>query len=46
MFVQPLYCGVLLDQSMILNRRKYEDDTKGLDEKVQSENLVFTHFYD
>lgn len=29
-----MYCGVMLDQSMILNRRKYEDNTKGLDEKV------------
>jgi hypothetical protein len=34
MFVQPMYCGILLDQSLILNRRKYEDNTKGLDEKV------------
>ncbi|XP_053386467.1 chitin synthase chs-2-like isoform X2 [Mercenaria mercenaria] len=39
MFVQPMYCGILLDQSMILNRRKYEDDTKGLDEKEKPVEL-------
>ncbi|KAH3803412.1 chitin synthase chs-2-like isoform X2 [Dreissena polymorpha] len=32
-FVQPMYCGVLLDQSMLLNRRK-EWDTKAIDVKI------------
>ena len=35
MFVQPLYCGVLFDQCMLLNRRKDDaEDMKGVDEKV------------
>ena len=35
MFVQPLYCGVLFDQGMLLNRRKDDyEDLKGVDEKV------------
>ena len=35
MFVQPLYCGVLFDQGMMLNRRKDDsEDMKGVDEKV------------
>jgi len=41
MFVQPLYCGVLLDQGMLLNRRKDEEDMKGIDEKVTR----LWHFY-
>ena len=32
MFVQPLYCGVFLDQSLMLNRRRVEDDFKTSDE--------------
>ena len=36
MFVQPLYCGVLFDQGMLLNRRKDDyEDMKGVDEKVK-----------
>ena len=36
MFVQPLYCGVLFDQCMLLNRRKDDaEDMKGVDEKVR-----------
>ena len=36
MFVQPLYCGVLFDQCMLLNRRKHDaEDMKGVDEKVR-----------
>ncbi|KAL4217244.1 Chitin synthase 2 [Mactra antiquata] len=39
MFVQPLYCGVLLDQSMLLNRRKDEEDTRGVDENERPVEL-------
>ena len=36
MFVQPLYCGVLFDQGMLLNRHKDDyEDMKGVDEKIK-----------
>ncbi|XP_052237923.1 chitin synthase chs-2-like [Dreissena polymorpha] len=39
MFVQPMYCGVLLEQSMLLNRRKDEGDTKAIDVKMKESEL-------
>ncbi|KAH3754146.1 chitin synthase chs-2-like [Dreissena polymorpha] len=33
-FVQPMYCGVLLDQSLLLNRRKEKGDIKSIDVKM------------
>ncbi|XP_033728979.1 chitin synthase chs-2-like [Pecten maximus] len=32
-FVKPLYCGALLDQSMLLNRRRVDDEFKSANEK-------------
>lgn len=29
LFVQPLYCGVLLEQSLMLNRRRDDKDRDG-----------------
>ena len=55
MFVQPLYCGVLFDQGMLLNRRKDDfEDLKGVDEKVTHNNghvrlhayAIYCEFYD
>lgn len=32
-FVKPLYCGALLDQSLLLNRRRVDDEFKSVNEK-------------
>ncbi|XP_060063085.1 chitin synthase chs-2-like [Ylistrum balloti] len=34
-FVKPLYCGALLEQSMLLNRRRVDDEFKSANEKVK-----------
>lgn len=39
MFVQPLYCGVLLEQSLMLNRRR---DDKDRDVRLGSEKVTRT----
>lgn len=32
LFVQPLFNGVLLDQSLLLNRRRTDDEFKSIEE--------------
>ena len=39
LFVKPLYCGAFLEQSMLLNRRRVDDEFKNVAEKVQSISL-------
>lgn len=34
LFVNPLYCGMLLDQSFMLNRRRTDDEYKTTIESV------------
>ncbi|KAH3754159.1 hypothetical protein DPMN_188822, partial [Dreissena polymorpha] len=38
-FVQPMYCGVLLEQSLLLNRQKEKGDTKAIDVKMKESKV-------
>ncbi|KAL3854141.1 hypothetical protein ACJMK2_013419, partial [Sinanodonta woodiana] len=35
LFVKPMYCGILLDQGLLINRRKDEEEVTGVDEKTR-----------
>ena len=39
LFVQPLYCGVFLEQSLILSRRRDDKDREAKTEKVGCRGL-------
>lgn len=36
LFVKPLYCGMMLDQSMLLNRRRVDDEFMSAEERVST----------
>ncbi|KAK3082737.1 hypothetical protein FSP39_003848 [Pinctada imbricata] len=40
MFVQPLYCGIFLDQSLFLNRRRVEEEFKTHEDLDEADNAV------
>ena len=40
LFVNPLYCGVLLEQSLMFNRRRTDEEYKSTVEKVSEPHLI------